>query len=114
MPTLAKRYCTTPFCPELVDRGGRCANHTRRLPDDRPTAWRRGYGRGWKALRAYVLSIEPTCRTCRADGRVTPATDVDHVVPLARGGSNDIGNLQPLCHACHSRKTAREDGGFGR
>lgn len=26
----------------------------------------------------------------------------------------DEDNLQPLCHGCHSRKTALRDGGFGR
>jgi 5-methylcytosine-specific restriction protein A len=25
----------------------------------------------------------------------------------------DQSNWQPLCHTCHSKKTAREDGGFG-
>ncbi|WP_414713895.1 HNH endonuclease [Scandinavium sp.] len=33
--------------------------------------------------------------------------------PLAAGGTHQTSNLQPLCHRCHSEKTAREDGGFG-
>lgn len=41
-------------------------------------------------------------------GIVTPATDVDHVTPLRRGGTNDPANLQALCHPCHSRKTCAE------
>lgn len=28
----------------------------------------------------------------------------DHIVPLADGGTNDIGNLQPLCRPCNSSK----------
>ncbi|WP_423837057.1 HNH endonuclease [Sutterella wadsworthensis] len=48
-------------------------------------------------------------------GRLTLATDVDHIKPH-RGDPIllfDEKNLQALCHACHSRKTASEDGGFG-
>ena len=39
---------------------------------------------------------------------VTAAAEVDHIIPLARGGTNDLANLQPLCKSCHSRKTMRE------
>lgn len=31
----------------------------------------------------------------------------DHNVPLARGGTNDIGNILPACHSCNARKHAR-------
>lgn len=40
-----------------------------------------------------------------------PATDVDHIISRAKGGTDERSNLQPLCHACHSEKTNREDGG---
>lgn len=48
-------------------------------------------------------------------GKVTAATEVDHIVPH-RGDERlfrDEKNLQSLCRPCHSRKTAVEDGGFG-
>lgn len=45
---------------------------------------------------------------------VVQATDVDHIVPREQGGSDQWSNLQALCHSCHSKKTATEDGGFGR
>jgi hypothetical protein len=65
----------------------------------------------FEALRAQVLVEEPTCRVCGA-----PTTDVDHVVAVAVRPDLVVvrSNLQGLCHAHHSAKTTREDGGFGR
>lgn len=40
---------------------------------------------------------------CLACGSQEPLT-VDHIVPLSKGGTNDITNLQPLCHRCNSAK----------
>lgn len=40
---------------------------------------------------------------CLACGKQTRLT-VDHVFPLAAGGTNDIGNIQPLCAHCNSKK----------
>lgn len=34
------------------------------------------------------------------------ATDIDHIIELANGGTDDIENLQPLCSPCHKAKTA--------
>lgn len=33
--------------------------------------------------------------------------EVDHIVPLAKGGTNAPGNLQLLCKSCHGTKDAR-------
>jgi HNH endonuclease len=36
----------------------------------------------------------------------------DHVVALAKGGTNDIGNIQPLCHGkggCNNRKGVKHE-----
>lgn len=48
--------------------------------------------------------------TCRICGRVTAHGEVDHVVPLALGGSNSDFNLQWLCkEPCHREKSEREE-----
>jgi hypothetical protein len=33
------------------------------------------------------------------------ATQVDHIIELAIGGTNTLDNLQPLCKPCHTAKT---------
>jgi len=43
---------------------------------------------------------------CLACGRPLPLTR-DHVVPLIKGGSDSIDNLQPLCGYCNSSKGTR-------
>ena len=82
----------------------------------RPSPHKRGYDRRWQKLRRMLLRTNPTCEACarKEPPEVTPATEVDHIVALAKGGARlDVANLQALCKACHARKTVREDGGFG-
>lgn len=79
------------------------------------TSAQRGYGSRWQKLRKRFILQHPYCEQCMKEGRLTPATDVDHVKPH-RGDPALMwseSNLQALCHVCHARKTAREDGGFG-
>lgn len=45
-----------------------------------------------------------TCARCGCSGPLT----VDHIVPLTKGGSNFLSNLQPLCRPCNSSKGNRE------
>jgi 5-methylcytosine-specific restriction protein A len=75
------------------------------LPDRfRPNRHERGYGYDWEKVRAEHLRLEPHCRRCG-----NPASDVDHIIPKRAGGSDDHSNLQSLCHAHHSSKTAKEN-----
>jgi 5-methylcytosine-specific restriction protein A len=74
----------------------------------------RGYDSAWRKLRRLLAAKRPAvCVACGYAG-VSAGMHLDHIVPLARGGTNDPANLQWLCAACHSVKTATEDGGFGR
>jgi 5-methylcytosine-specific restriction protein A len=73
------------------------------------------YGHKWRQLREWVLRRQPLCKECEKHGKVEPATEVDHHVPH-RGDMKlfwDRTNLVGMCASCHSKKTAREDGGFG-
>ncbi len=68
----------------------------------------------WKRLRLMVLRRDPICVLCKERGFFVPSQHSDHIVALEAGGTIDMKNLRGLCHSCHSRKTATEDGGFGR
>lgn len=44
------------------------------------------------------------CRICRQAGG---ELEVDHIVPLAKGGANAMDNLQTVCRACNRSKGTR-------
>lgn len=67
----------------------------------------------WKRVRLDKLRADPLCQYC-PPGRARVATQVDHVKAVAAGGDPFAwANLRSSCQACHSRKTATMDGGFG-
>jgi len=108
-----KTLCTYPGCNIVVEgRKHRCPKH--RAPSNqthdarRGSASSRGYDSRWSRIRAVHLAIEPLCRACKAKGFIVVATQVDHMVPLASGGTHAEDNLQSLCASCHSIKTGRE------
>jgi len=67
-------------------------------------------GRANQQARRRLFASSPLCVSCKAKGRVTAATERDHIVPLHQGGEESPSNEQPLCHACHAEKSAREAG----
>ncbi len=50
------------------------------------------------------------CERCQSRGRVTIATVVDHIEPLALGGSDEDENTRNLCDSCHLEVTAEQFG----
>ena len=61
------------------------------------------------------------CANCGSEDLV----EYHHVVPLVHGGTNNLGNIVPLCHECHLKahnkhnhgdayKKAKEEGRVGR
>lgn len=112
MPYAPKRRCSRVSCPHwqpcpvhLAQAQREAADRWRKADAARPSATARGYGGRWAATRAGYLRSHPACVTCGA-----PATVVDHVV-AHRGDMArfwDRTNWQPLCRACHDRKTRRQ------
>jgi 5-methylcytosine-specific restriction protein A len=71
----------------------------------------RGYGTAWDKLRKRILARDKhLCQPCLRASRVTPASQVDHITPKAKGGTDDEGNLEAICAECHMIKTAKESG----
>ena len=46
------------------------------------------------------------CRECGATNKET-TLEIDHIVPVSKGGTNNINNLQTLCKACNRAKHTR-------
>ena len=68
-------------------------------------------GRANQRRRERILSAQPLCVQCEQHDRVALATEVDHVVPLWKGGSMwDEANWAASCRPCADAKTAREAG----
>jgi len=53
-------------------------------------------------LLARIAFYSNLCWFCKK-----PATEIDHVIPITRGGSNWPSNLRPACRSCNSRKYNR-------
>lgn len=116
MPSRAKTVCCHPGCNVLtVSRY--CEAHdkqriARGYGNGKTTA--RGYGYVWQKLRASVMRRDAyLCQACKAQGRLTVATEVDHITPKAHGGTDAMSNLRAICTPCHRTKTAREAGPGG-
>jgi hypothetical protein len=72
------------------------------------TETHRWYNRAaWRKRQRHQLMIEPLCRQCAKEGRITAATVVDHCVPH-KGDYNSFrtGAVQSLCASCHSSTKA--------
>jgi 5-methylcytosine-specific restriction enzyme A len=75
----------------------------------------------WRRVRLAHIMEYPLCETCKKKGETTPATDVDHIIPINPENPWDYKdkpywnpidsvNLQSLCKSCHAKKTGAEKG----
>ncbi len=98
-----------PLCRECLLRAALAATQ--------PVEALEAVARTWD-LRNEWLAATHNSMLKRASRHTTPpqarpSTEVDHILPLAQGGTHDRSNLQGLCHSCHSSKTALESSGWG-
>lgn len=54
----------------------------------------------WDVLLDFYNGV---CLSCGSDGKL----ELDHVLPLAKGGTHSIENFQILCRSCNARKATK-------
>lgn len=112
MPNRASRPCSKPGCGGLVEPPVKyCSQHKdlERSAEQQHDRWRgtaasRGYDHQWRATREARLRHDKyLCQPCLTSGRVTPAIDVHHKVPIRVDPSRrlDLSNLISVCRPCH-------------
>jgi hypothetical protein len=60
---------------------------------------------GTLSVADWELVLDVYGRACLACGK--DEVTIDHVVPVSRGGANDISNVQPLCNWCNTSKATK-------
>jgi 5-methylcytosine-specific restriction protein A len=107
--------CAERGCPALVHGKPRCPAHMsaywKRKQDARPAGLTKFYqSTAWKRLRAVKRAQDPLCEMCKAEGRVTPVEQVDHIERVV--DRPDLAlvleNLRSLCFSHHSRRTMQD------
>ena len=55
------------------------------------------------------MQEHPYCEICLKDGKHAFSVQLDHIIPLFKGGDLwDDANWQALCEPCHDEKSRRE------
>lgn len=64
--------------------------------------------RSWSTRVRNLIAAQQgwECNACNA--MLQASYDIDHVIPLFKGGPDSMGNLQALCVPCHRAKSALE------
>lgn len=63
----------------------------------------------WRVLRLAVFRRDNyTCKSCGFSGADEVwSLECDHIIPVVRGGTHELSNLQTLCRSCNRSKGAR-------
>lgn len=65
-------------------------------------SWKKGSDSRWRAFREAILERDQWLCLIRDPGCLTIADQVDHIVPLSKGGAKyDPGNARAACGPCN-------------
>jgi 5-methylcytosine-specific restriction protein A len=67
-------------------------------------------GRKWTAIREQIRAWNPYCVECLKNKVYKLFDEVDHIIPLHKGGTDDFSNLRGLCTEHHYQKTCKDQG----
>lgn len=88
--TTQKRYCSRKCQRKVNKRKYRKKRHFLTLFSS------------WRGLVIELLG--GLCFICKTDKKI----EIDHIIPLYKGGKNTISNVQLLCNSCHIEKSNKE------
>lgn len=85
-------------------KGGICSNKTyvswlKNKRNRMPKEGGHSYAE-WETLKAQYNWTCPCCKRAEPEIKLTE----DHIIPLSKGGSDNIENIQPLCRLCNGKK----------
>lgn len=87
-PRTKRGYCAQHQPPAYIN-----SEHSTLLPPN------------WNQIRKDILQRDRNvCYKCY----LPTAQEVDHIIPLKEGGSNNYHNLASICIPCHRKKTSQE------
>jgi len=97
--------CRRLFTPDNNSRSY-CAEH---IPVIKP---KKNYNKGkrpyddaeYRRNRKLIRQQQKYCVWCGTAGTSQNKLQVDHIVPISRGGSHHISNLRILCQNCHKKR----------
>jgi 5-methylcytosine-specific restriction endonuclease McrA len=74
------------------------------------TGWinRRSRMRQAGKISVRDIAVVRARERCEACGEIHKHMEVDHIIPLSRGGKNHLSNLQLLCRPCNRSKWAKD------
>ena len=100
--------CRRLFTPNNNSRSY-CAEH---IPVIKPKKY---YKKGKSAYddaeyrrnRKLIRQQQKYCVWCGTAGTSQNKLQVDHIIPISRGGSHHISNLRILCQNCHKKRQGK-------